>query len=113
MHRPRLFSRRRFWLASDFEGMSNSIMEAMAAGVPVVATDIPPNRELVVDGETGYLVKVGDCVGINQFTDRLLGDPAKLQQMGEAGRERMRSNFSIEKMVDAHVQLYREVMQKG
>src|SRR5262249_17274065 len=49
-----------FWLASEFEGMSNSIMEAMAAGVPVVATDIPPNRELVVDGETGYLVRVGD-----------------------------------------------------
>ncbi|MGE3314687.1 MAG: glycosyltransferase [Planctomycetaceae bacterium] len=101
-----------FWLASDFEGMSNSIMEAMAAGVPVVATDIAANRELVVDGETGYLVKVGDCVGISQFTDRLLADPAKLRQMGDAGRERMRSNFSIDKMVAAHVALYRDIMNK-
>ncbi len=101
-----------FWLASDFEGMSNSIMEAMAAGVPVVATDIPANRELVVDGETGYLLKVGDCVGISQFTDRLLADPAKLRQMGDSGRERMRSQFSIDKMVAAHVELYRDVMSK-
>ena len=65
-----------FWLASDFEGMSNSIMEAMAAGVPVVASDIPPNRELVVDGQTGFLVKVGDSVGMAQFADRILADPA-------------------------------------
>jgi len=47
-----------FWLASDFEGLSNSIMEAMAAGLPVVASDIPPNRELVAHGETGYLAPV-------------------------------------------------------
>ena len=43
-----------FWLASDFEGMSNSIMEAMAAGVPVVATDIPPNRELWRTGKRDF-----------------------------------------------------------
>src|SRR5690606_28669095 len=49
-----------FWLGSDFEGMSNSLMEAMAAGIPAVVTDIPPNRELVAHGEQGYLVGVGD-----------------------------------------------------
>lgn len=101
-----------FWLASDFEGMSNSIMEAMAAGIPVVATDIPPNRELIVDGQTGHLVKVGDSVGIAQFTDRLLADPDRLKQFGEAGRERMRREFSVEKMVAAHVQLYRDVLNE-
>jgi glycosyltransferase involved in cell wall biosynthesis len=101
------------WLASDFEGMSNSIMEAMAAGVPVVATDIPPNRELVVDGQTGFLVKVGDSVGIAQFTDRILADPALAQRLGEAGRERMRANFSVERMVSAHAALYRQVLSAG
>ncbi len=101
------------WLGSEFEGMSNSVMEAMAAGVPVVATDIPPNRELVVDGETGFLVRVGDSVGMAQFTDRILADPSLGQRLGAAGRERMRSQFSIERMVAAHADLYREVLRNG
>jgi glycosyltransferase involved in cell wall biosynthesis len=102
-----------FWLASDFEGMSNSIMEAMAAGVPVVASDIPPNRELVVDGQTGFLVKVGDSVGIAQFTDRLLADPALARRLGDAGRERVQSEFSVDRMVSRHADLYREVVAEG
>jgi glycosyltransferase involved in cell wall biosynthesis len=101
------------WLASDFEGMSNSIMEAMAAGVPVVASDIPPNRELVVDGQTGFLVKVGDSVGMAQFTDRILADAALAQRLGDAGRERMRTNFSVERMVSQHAELYRQVLAEG
>lgn len=99
-----------FWLASDFEGMSNSIMEAMAAGVPIVASDIPPNRELVVPGETGYLVKVGDSVGFNQFTLRLLRDPELARSFGKAGRERIGEEFSISRMVNAYAALYREVL---
>lgn len=99
-----------FWLASDFEGQSNSLMEAMAAGLPVVATDIPPNRELVVDGETGFLVRVGDRVAFQQFTDRLLADPELARRLGNAGRERMRREFSIDSLVASHVKLYREVV---
>jgi glycosyltransferase involved in cell wall biosynthesis len=99
-----------FWLGSDFEGQSNSLMEAMAAGVPVVATDIPPNRELVVDGETGFLVKVGDTAGFAQFTDRILADPALAKRLGTAGEARMKNNFSIENLVESHVALYRQLM---
>ena len=98
-----------FWIASDFEGQSNSIMEAMAAGLPVLASDIPPNRELVIDGETGFLVKIGDRAGFQQFADRLLADPDLARRLGNAGRERMRQHFSIENMVAAHTRLYREV----
>lgn len=97
-----------FWIASDFEGQSNSIMEAMAAGLPVIASDIPPNRELVVDGETGFLVRVGDRAGFQQFADRILADPELARRLGDAGRERMRQHFSIEKMVESHARLYRE-----
>jgi glycosyltransferase involved in cell wall biosynthesis len=100
-----------FWLASEFEGMSNSVMEAMAAGVPVVASDIPPNRELVVDGQTGYLVRVGDSVGMAQFTDRILADRPLADRLGAAGRERMRKDFSLDRMVTAHAELYREVLR--
>ena len=98
-----------FWIASDFEGQSNSIMEAMAAGLPVLASDIPPNRELVIDGETGFLVNIGDRAGFQQFADRLLADPDLARRLGNAGRERMRQHFSIENMVAAHTRLYREV----
>lgn len=99
-----------FWLASDFEGMSNSLMEAMAAGVPVVCSDIPPNRELVVDGETGFLVPVGDSAGFAQFADRLLADRELAGRVGGAARRLMQEEFSIERMIGAHVRLYQELV---
>ena len=98
-----------FWLASDFEGMSNSLMEAMAACVPAVAADIPPNRELLVHGETGYVVRVGDSVGFAQFADRILADNERAIKLGDASRQRMQSLFSIDRMVEAHVELYRRI----
>ena len=96
-----------FWLASDFEGMSNSLMEAMAAGVPAVVSDIPPNRELVVDGTTGFVVGVGDSVGFSQFTDRILADAELAARLSRASVQRMRDHFSVESMVNAHADLYR------
>lgn len=98
-----------FWLGSDFEGMSNSLMEAMAHGIPVVASDIPANRELVVDGQTGFLVKPGDSVGFAQFTDRILADPDLAARLGNAGRERMQTEFGVERMIAEHADLYRRV----
>lgn len=96
------------WLASEFEGQSNSLMEAMAAGIPVVASDIPANRELVVDGQTGFLVNVGDCPAMSQFTDRILADPNLARRLGEAGRERMRTQFDLQTMIESHRKLYHE-----
>jgi len=98
-----------FWLGSDFEGLSNSVMEAMAAGLPVVASDIPPNRELVVHDETGYLAPVGDRVAFAQLAERLLLDPTLARQVGSAGRQRIESQFSVARMVQQYTKLYREV----
>lgn len=100
-----------FWLASDFEGMSNSIMEAMAAGVPVVASDIAPNRELIVEAETGYLVRVGDSVAFSQRTDRILADSELAERLGSNARQRIASEFSVQNMVDAHRDVYRDVAE--
>ena len=98
------------WLASSFEGMSNAIMEAMSVGVPVVATDIPGNRELVTHGQTGFLVSLGDRAGLARFAFKILEDCQLRHRLGEAGRERIASEFSVEAMVDRHRALYRELL---
>lgn len=100
-----------FWLASDFEGLSNSMMEAMAAGIPIVASDIPANRELVLPDKTGYLVPVGDSVAFAKQTDIFLKDSEKRARFGAAGKERIRREFSIAAMTEAYAGLYREVLQ--
>lgn len=101
-----------FWLASDFEGLSNSVMEAMAAARPVVVSDIPPNRELVTDGQTGLIVPVGDRMSLAKAGARLLAEPSLARRLGHAAHHRMKSDFSVSKMIDAHVRLYREEVEK-
>lgn len=101
-----------FCLASSFEGMSNSIMEAMSLGKAVIASDIPPNRELVVQGETGFLPKLADTVGYMQFVRRLIDEPGLKEAMGLAGRQRIQQNFGIQRMVDAYAQAYRDVLNE-
>ena len=97
------------WLASEYEGQSNAIMEAMSAGVPVIATDIPGNRDLVIEGETGHLITVGDRAAFTKHTHHLLEDQPLARRLGEAGRQRMLTEFSVEKMIQRHAQLYREL----
>jgi glycosyltransferase involved in cell wall biosynthesis len=97
------------WLASSYEGQSNAVMEAMSAGVPVVATDIPGNRDLVVHEETGYLVAVGDRSAFARLAKLLLEDRDLAERLGAAGRQRMLREFSVEKMVQRHCALYERV----
>lgn len=98
-----------FWLGSEYEGQSNAIMEAMLAGVPVIATDIPGNRDLVVPDITGYLVPLGDRFEFSRRTHWLLDDGELRARLGAAARERILTQFTVEQMVNRHAELYREL----
>jgi len=92
------------------EGLSNAILEAMAAGVPVVASRAGGNPEAVADGETGLLVPPGDRAALAEAVVSLLRDPDRARAMGRAGRERVRDSFSLERMVTAVEESYLELL---
>jgi len=98
-----------FWLASDFEGQSNSLLEAMSAGRPVVVSDIPPNREVVAHERTGLVVPVGDRVAFTKATDRLFHNPDLATALGASAREHVQSGYSLDRMIAAHVHLYEQL----
>jgi glycosyltransferase involved in cell wall biosynthesis len=98
------------WSTSGYEGQSNVILEAMAASVPIVATDIPGTRELVVSGVSGQLVPVGDRAAFTKKTEQILNNPALAAQLAAAARERVQTLFSTEAMIARHATLYREIL---
>lgn len=97
------------WLASEYEGQSNAVLEAMAAGVPVVASDIAGNRDLVVPGETGFLFPVGDRAELARCSRELLEDQELARRMGAAAQARIRECFGVDKMIERYGTLYEQV----
>lgn len=96
-------------LASSYEGQSNAIMEAMSAGVPVVASDIPGNRDLVLSDETGLFFDVGDRAGLAQKALMILDDADLASRLGAEGKRRILQEFSVERMIAKHEELYRSL----
>ncbi len=96
-------------LPSDREGFSNTIVESLAAGVPVVATDVGGNREAVISGECGWLVPPDDSDALARAIKTVLGDDALRRRMSESARRRAQ-RFSLARMLDETRQLYREVL---
>lgn len=99
-------------LPSLAEGFSNAILESMAAGLPMVATDVGGNREAIVEGETGFLVPPRDADTLANRILRLLGDRALAQRMGRAGRERIERTFSLQRMVEETERFYERLLQE-
>jgi sugar transferase (PEP-CTERM/EpsH1 system associated) len=95
-----------FVLPSLAEGVSNTILEAMACGLPVIATDVGGNGELVVEGRTGTLVPAADAEALARAIVAQARDPVAARAQGKAGRERVLSTFSLDAMVDGYRRLY-------
>ena len=96
-----------FAFPSRFEGLCLAVIEAQAAGVPVVATPVGGIRETVVEGETGLLVPTGDPAALAAATRRLLEDRPAAEAMAAEAKRRVRERFSLERMVEATLRLYR------
>jgi glycosyltransferase involved in cell wall biosynthesis len=95
-----------FALPSRHEGMPLVLLEAMDAGLPVVATRVIGSEEVVVDGETGFLVAPEDPAALAAALTRLLGDARLRQRFGAAGRRRFRERFTSERMATATAEVY-------
>jgi glycosyltransferase involved in cell wall biosynthesis len=98
-------------LTSDKEGFSNAIIESLAAGVPVVATDVGGNREAIVDGECGFIVAPDDLEGLAQSIKRLLVDDPLRKRMSESARRRAHF-FSLEHMIEETRRLYLDLLTR-
>ena len=89
-----------------FEGMPNVVMEAMAASLPVVATDVDGAAELIEHGRTGWLVSAGDSEALSRQIVSILSDPESAERVGRTAARYMQENFSLPAMVEAFFELY-------
>jgi glycosyltransferase involved in cell wall biosynthesis len=95
--------------ASDAEGLPNVVLEAAAAGRPIVATAAGGTPEIVIDGETGLLVPVGDTEGLGRALTRVLNDEDLARRLGSAAREHAATTFGLERFVTETAALYEEM----
>jgi sugar transferase (PEP-CTERM/EpsH1 system associated) len=102
-----------FVLPSLAEGISNTILEAMASGLPVIATGVGGNADLVADGETGQIVPASDPQTMAQSLIRFATSAAQSRSMGLAGRERVVQRFSMQAMVNTYQRVYDEQLGRG
>jgi sugar transferase (PEP-CTERM/EpsH1 system associated) len=98
-----------FVLSSREEGFGITLLEAMAAGLPVVATKAGGIPEIVINGETGFLVDTGNSDAFADGVIRMLADKNRMLEMAEAGKKRARDVFGVDRMVHAYEALYEDV----
>jgi glycosyltransferase involved in cell wall biosynthesis len=102
-----------FVLPSRSEGFSNAIVEAMAASLPVVATDVGGNAEAVTDGVSGFIVPSEDPAALAAAIARLLSDPSKAQEMGAAGKKLASEKFTTDAMMQQITLAYANLLTRG
>ena len=99
-----------FVLASRLEGLSLTLLEAAATGLPIVATDVGGNSEVVVDGKTGRIVPSGDAAALADAMAEVAADLRRAREMGRAGRQRIEDYYSLTAMVRQYETVYDELL---
>ena len=108
---PELLPQAGFYISSSLsEGISLTILEAMAVGLPVVATSVGGNPEIVVEGETGHLVPAGNPEALATGILQQVSERERWATMGKRGRERVEEHFEIHRMVQDYENLYTELL---
>jgi len=102
-----------FVLPSESEGISNTILEAMATELPVIAAKVGGNPELVIDGKTGQLIPSKDPKALARAMLAYVRHPNVMRSHGKAGRLRVEQEFSLHSMVGKYIQLYDWLMGKS
>jgi glycosyltransferase involved in cell wall biosynthesis len=97
-------------LSTGSEGLPLAILEAMATGLPVVASAVGGVPELIVEGETGFLVPPGDAEALGTALRTLVADPELRLRMGRAARARATEKFDLPEMRQAHLDLYERLL---
>jgi L-malate glycosyltransferase len=100
-----------FILPSEYEGISNSLLEAMASGLAVVATDIPGNRELIDDGITGILIPCGNDDQLISALELLLTDAAKAARLGKNARDKVCRHYDVKTVARKYGELYNRLIK--
>ncbi len=102
-----------FILSSKWKGFPYAIIEAMMAGLPVVATRVGGVEEMVENRKTGYLVPANDPLALTKAIQRLLEEPELRKKMGQAGREKALRTFTLDRMLTQTQKVYEEVLDEG
>jgi glycosyltransferase involved in cell wall biosynthesis len=102
-----------FVLPSLAEGISNTLLEAMSTGLPIVATRVGGNPELIDDGRTGRLVPAGDPENLAESIVAYFDDPILARRHAQAARLTAVQRFSLDGMVDRYISLYERLLQRG
>ncbi len=98
-------------LPSEREGLPRAVLESLALGVPVIATNIRGVRELLVEG-CGYLTEVGDVEAVAKAMRKVIENPVECEEMGRRGRERVKA-YDLENIIRLHEELYAEALSGG
>ena len=100
-------------MASHYEGIPRALMESLALGLPVVATDVPGTRTLIQSGQTGLLVESGDVLGLSNALAKVLHDPEMARQLGEKGKYLVRTKFDEYAVADRVEEVYNHITKKN
>ena len=98
-------------LSSFYEGFPNVVLEMMALGKPVIATDVGGTAELIEDGKDGFLFTTGDKEKLVKMINVLLDDHAKRSMIGDHAREKVQAKFNLNRMLSAYERIYREATE--